>query len=236
MEGNSALRSSRRVVYWGMDAMYAVMRNLRAGDHAALFYRTKAEQFAVIVPFIAIGLERGERCLYIADDNSVAMVRNELMKGGVDVEGAEKSGALTISTKHHTYLRHGIFEPAKMTADLIEQVQEAKLLGYTAFRAAGEMTWALTLPSALAQLSDYEVRLHTEFPDQFCGLCQYNERGFSERVIADMIRIHPIVVARGRLLQNRFHQPGATVETLLPELITVDAVVEEGLEHTLAVG
>jgi hypothetical protein len=208
--------------------MYEIMENLRAGDHAALFYRSRAEQFAVIVPFIALGLKRGERCLYIADDNSVALVINEFEKGGIDVEAAQKSGALTISTKHHTYLRHGIFEPAKMTEGLCEEVRESIRLGYTALRATGEMTWALPLPSALAQLAAYETQLHAAFPSQLVGMCQYDERGFNERTIADMIRIHPVVIARGKLIQNRFHQPGVTVETLLPDLITVDEVVRSG--------
>lgn len=211
------------MVYGGM---YKIMENLRAGDHAAFFYRSRAEQFAVIVPFIAIGLQRGERCLYIADDNSIAMMMDEFEKGGLNVESALKSGALTIATKNETYLRHGIFEPARMTADLAHEVKESMRMGYTAFRAAGEMTWALPLASALSQLSDYEIRLHAEFPEQFVGLCQYDERGFNERIIADMIRIHPVVIARGKLTQNRFHQPGATVETLLPDLVTVDDVVD----------
>lgn len=215
-------------------SIYEIMENLRAGDHAALFYRTHAEQFAVIVPFIAIGLKRGERCLYIADDNTVESVVSELKKGGVDVDGAQKSGTLTITTKHQTYLRHGIFEPARMTDDLIHEVKESLRMGYTAFRAAGEMTWALSLSSALAQLSDYEVKLHAQFPNQFVGLCQYNEIGFSERVIADMIRIHPVVVARGKLLQNRLYQPGATTETLLPDLVTVDQMINAGTGETMA--
>lgn len=217
-----------------MQSIYEIMENLRAGDHAALFYRTRAEQFSVIVPFIAIGLQRGERCLYIAEDNSPALVIKELKKGGVDADSAQRSGALTIATKHETYLRHGIFEPARMTSDLAREVQESIRLGYTAFRATGEMTWALPLPSALAQLSDYEVRLHEEFPGQLAGLCQYDERGFPERVIADMIRIHPIVVARGKLLENRYRQRGVTTETLLPDLVTVEQVVDAGSGEPMA--
>ncbi|MES2594199.1 MAG: MEDS domain-containing protein [Verrucomicrobiota bacterium] len=217
-----------------MPKMHDIIENLRGGHHAALFYRTRAEQFAVMVPFVAIGLKRGERCLYIAEDNSVALVIAELEKGGVDVSAAQKSGALTISTKSHTYLRHGIFEPEKMASGLADEVQEALRLGYTGLRASGEMAWALSHPTALAQLSDYETRLHAQFPNQLTGICQYDERGFSERVIADMIRIHPFVVARGRLLQNSFHQPGATPETLLPELVTVDQVVNAGSSNSMA--
>ena len=51
------------ILYGSTTGVYTIMENLRAGDHAALFYRTRAEQFAVIVPFVTIGLERGERCL-----------------------------------------------------------------------------------------------------------------------------------------------------------------------------
>lgn len=202
-----------------------MMENLRGGDHGALFYRTRAEQFAAMVPFIAIGLKRGERCLYIAQDNSVALVIAELGKGGVDVKTAQQSGALTISTKSQTYLRHGIFEPEKMTDGLADEVQEALRQGYTGMRATGEMAWALAHATALTQLVDYESRLHARFPSQLVGLCQYDERYFSQKMITDMIRIHPFVVARGTLAQNRFHQPGATPENLPEGLVTVDDVV-----------
>lgn len=67
------------------------MENLRAGDHAAFFYRTRAEQFAVIVPFMAIGLKRGERRLCIADDNSVETVAGEL-EGGCECGGRAGAG------------------------------------------------------------------------------------------------------------------------------------------------
>jgi hypothetical protein len=42
-----------------------------------------------------------------------------------------------------------------------------------------------------------------------------------------------VVIARGKLLQNRFHQPGATTETLLPDLITVDEVINAGSHEAI---
>jgi hypothetical protein len=41
--------------------MREILSQLRPGDHAALFYRNRAEQFEVVVPFIQLGLERNER-------------------------------------------------------------------------------------------------------------------------------------------------------------------------------
>jgi hypothetical protein len=186
--------------------MLEVVERLKAGDHVALFYRSKAEQFACVVPYIKIGLERKERCLYIADDNSVPMIWRKLGEG-IDVNRAHKRGDLEVVTKRETYLRHGIFEPAKMISDLRREVEKSLELGYTAFRATGEMTWALDLPSALARLMEYEANLHVEFPKQFLGLCQYDETRFPEHVISEMIQIHPKVIARDQLMEHDFYRP-----------------------------
>lgn len=210
--------------------MFRLIEKLRAGDHVALFYRSRAEQFSAVVPYIAIGLERKERCLYIADDNSVAMVLQQLEKAGVDVRGAERSGALRVTTKRETYLRDGIFEPEKMIAALRAEVTTSLRQGYRAFRATGEMTWALTLPSTLSRLTEYEAELHAQFPAEFIGLCQYNETSFPEQIITDMIEIHPKVIARGQLLENRFYRAGGMPGRLGPHLITVDELVSAGTE------
>jgi chemotaxis family two-component system sensor kinase Cph1 len=43
---------------------------LRLHEHLCLIYETQEEKFAAALPYLRAGLERGERCLYIADDNS----------------------------------------------------------------------------------------------------------------------------------------------------------------------
>jgi hypothetical protein len=35
-------------------------------DHLCLIHETREEQFAAAIPFVRMGLERGEKCLYIA--------------------------------------------------------------------------------------------------------------------------------------------------------------------------
>lgn len=116
---------------------------IELGDHAALFYRTKAEQLEIVIPFIAIGLERNERCLYIAEDHTPAEIRAKLQEFGVDVPKAQEQGALNVVTKHETYLRHGAFQPDKMIIDLCNEVQASVDLGFAGLRAAGELSWAL---------------------------------------------------------------------------------------------
>jgi hypothetical protein len=123
------------------------------------------------------------------------------------VDTAQATGALSVVTKQETYMRHGVFEPVRMIADLQQEVSESLRRGYTAFRATGEMSWALPLPSALARLTEYELDLHEQYPGAFMGLCQYNETSFSNRIISDMVRIHPKVIARGKLFNNALYAP-----------------------------
>ncbi len=75
---------------------------IELGDHVAFFYRTKAEQLETVIPFIAIGLERNERCLYIAEDHTPAEICQHLHAFGVNVPEVQKTGALSVVTKHET--------------------------------------------------------------------------------------------------------------------------------------
>jgi chemotaxis family two-component system sensor kinase Cph1 len=74
------------------------MEALQPGDHTALFYRTRNEQLAAAIPYIRIGLERNERCLYIAGDTSPGYVIDAMESGGIDVTRAQREGKLTVAT------------------------------------------------------------------------------------------------------------------------------------------
>lgn len=182
--------------------MSGCVKEIELGDHAALFYRTKAEQFDAVIPFMAIGLERNERCLYIAEDNTPAEICGKLQEFGVDVVKAQKSGALSVVTKHETYLRHGAFQPDKMITDLCNAVQMAVDQGFRGLRASGELSWALDLPSALAQMVKYEEDLEKHFYSKFAALCQYDQTRFPDHLIERMKRLHPIIVCDGRVVRQ----------------------------------
>jgi MEDS: MEthanogen/methylotroph, DcmR Sensory domain len=84
-------------------------------EHLCLIYGTQEEQFAAALPYLRTGLERGERCLYIVDENSAAAVLDALRKGGTDVDRYLRSGALTMTHKRETYLKQGRFDPDWMS-------------------------------------------------------------------------------------------------------------------------
>jgi MEDS: MEthanogen/methylotroph, DcmR Sensory domain len=184
---------------------------IQLGDHAALFYRTRTEQLDAVIPFIATGLERNERCLYIAEDNTTSEICRHLQEFGVDVPKVQKSGALSVVTKHETYLRHGVFQPDKMIDDIQNAVQAAVDDGYAGLRASGELSWALDLPSALAQMIQYEEALDEHFYSKFAALCQYDETRYPAYIFEYMKRLHPVVVSDEGLIRKPSRRTGNTV-------------------------
>ena len=65
-------------------------------EHLCLIYDTQEEQFAAALPFLRSGLERGEKCLFVADENSGSAVLNALGRDGTDVARYQRSGALIL--------------------------------------------------------------------------------------------------------------------------------------------
>jgi hypothetical protein len=184
----------------------AIGQEVGLGDHVAFFFRTDRERLAVAIPYIVNGLRNSERCVYIADENTVPDILTEFKRAGVDIGKATASGALSVVTKHDTYLRHGIFEPDRMISDLDRDVRFALQNGFTGLRVTGEMSWALDLPSALSRLCQYEQELCRRWPRQLGGLCQYNESLFPSDVVDRMTSCHCVVVRDGQVIRHHIHQ------------------------------
>jgi hypothetical protein len=179
---------------------------LGLGDHVAYFFRSNEERLAYVIPYMVSGLGKNERCVYIADENTVPHILAEFRWAGIEIREATASGALSVVTKHDAYLRHGIFEPERMIADLDRDVQLALQNGFAGLRVTGEMSWALDLPFALGRLCEYEQELCKRWPTQLAGLCQYNESLFPVELVARMEGCHCVAVRDGKILRHHSHR------------------------------
>lgn len=181
---------------------------LKFNDHLCLIYETPEEQFAAIVPFMRIGLERGEKCVYIADENTCDQVIEQLAKGGVDTKATLASGALSVITKREAYLKQGYFDPDWMISFLKQATDRAKAEGYTGLRATGEMTWMLGGDPGTERLIEYESKLNYFFPkNDVLAICQYHIGRFTPEIIMGIIKTHPLVIYRGQVCRNFYYVP-----------------------------
>ena len=62
--------------------LIAALEQLGPHDHFCSIYENREEHYGVAIPFMQIGLDRGEKCIYIADDGTVGEVRQAIRWSG----------------------------------------------------------------------------------------------------------------------------------------------------------
>ncbi len=219
--------------------LLAALEQLTPGDHLCSIYDSADEHFAVAIPFIRHGLARGEKCIYIADDGTEALVREALSAEGIDVERALATDSLVLGNTEGAYLKHGAFNPEWMFTFWADVTAEAKSQGFTALRVTGETEWVVSGAPGLERWMEYESRvMETLSHHNCCVLCQYNRKIFSPELLLDVIRTHPIVVYRGVACRNMYHVPPDELLSKNSAAREVERLLKnirerEEIEHTL---
>jgi PAS domain S-box-containing protein len=189
-------------------ALLTALEQLAPHDHLCSIYESPAEHFAVAIPFIRIGLDRGEKCIYIADDGTESQVRDAMAAEGIDVERAIATDSLVLGTKETAYLKHGSFDPESMFTFWAEATAEAARQGFPAVRATGETEWVLRGGPGLERWTEYESRLTHRLASCKCvALCQYNLQVLPPELVLDVIRTHPTIIYRGVVCRNMYYVP-----------------------------
>ncbi|ELY57459.1 MEDS domain-containing protein [Natronolimnohabitans innermongolicus] len=174
-------------------------------DHLALVYESREAQLETVVPFIEAGLERNERCLYIAAENDTETVLEAFRSADtdVDVDAALESDAFSIYSATETYLEDGRFDAEEMIAFLDDVIADAD-----GVRITGEMSWVLDAAPGLEELMRYEGRLNQLLPDRdVISLCQYGRDHFPPEAIQDVIETHPHLIYDGTVCRNFYYTP-----------------------------
>ncbi|MCJ7632039.1 MEDS domain-containing protein [Candidatus Bathyarchaeota archaeon] len=184
-----------------------VEAKIRPGDHLCSFYENKEEQFQVVVPFIVDGLVKNEKCLYIADENTVSEIKSGLIIHGIDVDERIRTGQLKIITAKQSYLKSSRFVLDEMISLLESFLDDAQKEGYAASRVAGELTWLLRDLDSLDEFFEYENRLNGFFKDKPVKLlCQYDSSKFFGNVIVRALKTHPRVLVGLDLYENTYYK------------------------------
>jgi PAS domain S-box-containing protein len=226
----------------GLHDLVRAIGKLGVHDHLCLIYETQEEQFSAVIPFMKIGLERGEKCLYVVDDNTAATVISGMKGAGMDVETAVESGKLAIVSKQDSYLKQGYFDPDWVVGFLKRATDEARAAGFSALRITGEMTWVLGGDPGTERLMEYEAKLNYFFPENDAlAICQYNRNRFSPKIIKDVISTHPLVICGGVVCSNFYYvppddflgeeQPAKEIDRLLANIMNREKAEEELRRH-----
>lgn len=170
----------------------------RLGDHICLFYRSEEELLATLGPYVRLGLERNERCFCIQTKEVRSQLVAELQAAGVDADHHIRRGALMMVDPQQVYFDCGKFDPGVMTELLATSIREAVQEGFSGFRAAGDMRWALEAKPGCDRLLEYEALMQRFYPDKpAVGLCSYPVTHFTSETLEQVLEVHRFALLEG---------------------------------------
>lgn len=176
------------------------------GIHMCLIYDRDDERQKIVSEYMAAGLKQGEQVRYFTDMTAPEDVRSWLLEAGVELPQESKDGPFSILKAEDGYCRNGRFNPKEWVNGLQPHFELVKEAGYSGLRSCGEMTWALKGIPGSERLLEYEVLLSTvtaDFPHS--GMCQYDARRFDGATLLNVLKVHPWVVVRGKIVQNPYY-------------------------------
>ncbi|NLW91730.1 MAG: PAS domain S-box protein [Syntrophomonadaceae bacterium] len=180
------------------------VNDLQIHDHACLIYENEDEWQSTVIPFIALGLERGEKCVYFLNHRSKQVIIACLKSEGIDADRYEASGQLLI-------LDQGILPPENNSSRLeqifefyINFIENSIADGYPAVRFTGEYIYTRLGCEYLKNLVEVTTRMNSQlFPHYPCtALCQYDRWKTEPELLKYAIISHPIIIMEGKIYEN----------------------------------
>ena len=180
---------------------------LQPGDHICSVYESDEQLVSTAAAFLADGLTRNERCWYVPSADETGAIRAAMEHRGVDVAAQSRRSALHLFDSNDTYIRGG-FDPEQTMRMFSEAIEQALTDGFNGFRAAADMSWALTVGGGTESLIAYEALLRILFSTSpATGLCLYDRRRMPLRVVNGALLTHPLVDVGGTCRQNDVYDP-----------------------------
>jgi hypothetical protein len=162
------------------------------------------EEQAIIDPFLAEGMRRREKAVYIVDPCHQAEHRARL-------EAVTPSPhLLDVTTWNEAHLRGGTFDQERMMSDLENLISKHAASGEPPMRLVGQMGWIFSTPPGIEQLVGYEASVNEVLNrGKTPTVCVYDARRITGSMMIDLLRAHPLTIINGVLHENPFYTPAA---------------------------
>jgi hypothetical protein len=141
-------------------------------------------------------------------------LREALRNLGIDVAAETNRKALQLFSGEAAYIVHGTFNPEATIQIFNDAIEQAYTDGFTGFRAAAEMSWALDCADGSHQVIVYEALLKALFAScRATGFCLYDRTRMPLEVLNGALLTHPVAGAHGQYGANQFYDPATTGPT-----------------------
>jgi signal transduction histidine kinase len=184
------------------------MLALDPGAHLCLIYdKDPSEQMPGLLPYFRQGLEQGERCIYVADDQTIEELSGAFAGYGIDVPSATNRGALRLWGRDQ-WRPPDELDSASKAAQLRYLIAEALDAGFKGLRLAVEMTWTLGPDIGMERLEHWEATINDVFASKVPAriVCQYSRARLTPQAVESAFATHPLMVLGSEVCPNPFYR------------------------------
>ena len=149
------------------------------------------------------GLERGERCVYIAPESSADVVHKALVEQGVDADGAVSRGDLAYIGSREDLLKDGTeFDPDHLIEaikGLFGQTIEAE---YTGLKLSADVPWLTRNVPGDERAMEFEEKADEIVNVEgmpLMAICQYSLSNLDPEETLDIMERHPLTLIGGQI-------------------------------------
>ncbi|MDR3577569.1 MAG: PAS domain S-box protein [Anaerolineaceae bacterium] len=213
-----------------MDAgqkFYEIQSQLKLipGDHLCCFYKTEQEQNSLLYNFLRLGLENGQKVLYISNGMTNEQVFQYLAETGLDPEPYAAKGQLIICAFTEFYYSNGRFDPDLALANIQAEIVHAADEGFSVLRFASDLTAALNPPSkslsGMDRLVEYEMHLDLLTQQgHFLAMCEYDRSAFKPDVLHNLLASHSIAAIGPKICNNLYYHQTENLPEEKPKIDT----------------
>jgi len=167
-----------------------------AAKHFYQFYKGREDLFRITIPFLRVGLENGEACVWVVSRSTGTVEAIEAFEREYDLGRVVRNGQLAIVPAERWYLDRGRFSERKVLARWRKFVEEKSRQGFSACRAVGDTAWLVATDWFRFQVYEKKVHawLQTDRLDvHFTALCAYPIRQCSLTQTKDVLDHHDTV-------------------------------------------
>jgi anti-anti-sigma regulatory factor len=205
--------------------------DLGVNDHACLTFGDAEEQLDLTAAFVANGLSRGLKVVWLSD--AVAgRAAGDLARRGVAASPALTSGQLAADSSESLVPSGQAFGADRALGWLTAQALACRVEGFAGLRIALDMSWALRPVSGVEQLPDFEDGVAAALlGTEAALLCQYDRDRFDPVTLASVAAMHTRSVAAAT-----YHADGLLriCRQYAPPGIRLAGEIDYGAEEPLA--
>jgi hypothetical protein len=158
-----------------------------------------------VLDFIKTGLQSGDQTYCLSQLPTDAVLDGFLADFGVSLGGAKQSGQLHTALNRDFYLNEGTFDYQRVIGQWDALLSEARSKGSSGIWAIADVLAELSYLKGGTQLVIYESKLEEWMNHHRATIvCQYDARVFDACSIMNVLKVHPLVLANGKVAASPF--------------------------------